>query len=204
MARFGRFHLFVLIALCGCRPLGKTSVKPPSVDPSRAADQALELCDKDANGLLTASELAASPALSAALANYDSNKDKQLSREEIVTRLTEMYAHGTGLMGGSCRVMFSGRPLRQAHVRLVPEPFLGSEVKVAEGDTDGSGVAALSVAEADLPPKLHGLKLMQPGLYRVEVTHSSVKIPAKYNTQTTLGFELHPATPDDVVTLQLR
>ena len=31
---------------------------------------------------------------------------------------------------------------------------------------------------------------MQPGLYRVEITHPTVTLPAKYNTETTLGREV--------------
>src|SRR5438552_2794572 len=120
----------VLLA-SSCGRLGQSSVKPPSVNPNKAADKAIELCDKDGNGLLSASELAACPGLLAALANYDTSGDKQLSREEIAARLTDMYAHATGLTSFNCRVTLDGRPLRGAHVRLSPEPFLGGDVKSA-------------------------------------------------------------------------
>ena len=32
---------------------------------------------------------------------------------------------------------------------------------------------------------------MRVGIYRVEITHPTKKIPAKYNTETELGFEFH-------------
>jgi hypothetical protein len=192
------------LALSGCSRLSQSSVKPPSVNPNIAADKAIELCDQDGNGLLSASELAACPGLLAALANYDTSGDKQLSRDEIAARLTDMYSHGTGLTPSSCRVTLDGRPLRGAHVRLVPEPFLGGDVKSAEGDTDGSGTAPIGIADSDLPEKLRGAKLMQLGVYRVEITHPTTKIPAKFNTQTTLGYELHPMNSDDVVVFRLQ
>src|SRR6266481_3921606 len=94
VARKWRFYLLVagILALSGCGRLGQSSVKPPSVNPNKAADKAIELCDKDGNGQLSASELAACPGLLAALANYDTSGDKQLSRDEIAARLTDMYA----------------------------------------------------------------------------------------------------------------
>jgi len=39
---------------------------------------------------------------------------------------------------------------------------------------------------ADAPPR----PLVQPGLYRVEITHPSITIPARYNVKTTLGLEV--------------
>ena len=185
----------------GC---GKSSVKPPSVNPGSAADKVIELCDKDANGLLSASELAASPGLLSAFAQYDTSGDKQLSKEEIVARLTEMYAVGTGLSAFNCRVTLDNRPLKGAHVRFVPESFLGEDVKLAEGDTEGGGSASIGIADEELPAQARGLKLMQTGIYRVEITHPKTNLPAKYNSQTTLGYEYHPTNPDDVVVFRLQ
>lgn len=193
-----------ILTLPGCGTIGRSSIKPPAVNPSAAADKAIELCDKDANGLLNATELAACPGLLAALPNYDTSGDMQLSRDEIVDRLTEMYSHGTGLTSFSCRVLLDNRPLRGAHVRLVPEPFLGGDVKSAEGDTDGSGSAAIGIPDAELPEKARGLKVMQLGVYRVEITHPTAKIPVRYNTQTTLGYEHHWTNRDETAVFNLR
>ena len=110
-----------MMLLAGCGVGGRSSVKPPAVSPGDAADKAIDLADKNSDSLLNAGELGAFPGLLAALAQYDTSGDKQLSREEIVARLTEMYAHGTGLMPFSCRVMLDGRALRGATVRFVPE-----------------------------------------------------------------------------------
>ena len=204
MRRLGFVLFAAILALPGCGLIGGSSVKPPTVSPSQAADKAIELCDKDANGLLNATELAACPGLLAALAKYDTTGDKQLSREEIVERLKSMYASGTGLSSLRCQVMLDNRPLRGGHVRFVPEPFLGGDVKSAEGDADGSGSATIGIADAELPENARGLKLIQLGVYRVEITHPTAKIPARYNTQTTLGYEHHPTNPDEVVVFRLQ
>lgn len=187
----------LLAAGCG------SSVKAPGVDPATAADKAMELLDKDSNGQLSPAELAGAPGLLSGLAVLDTSSDKQLSREELVAGLTDMFQHGAGLQAFSCRVLLDGRPLNGAHVRLVPEAYLGDTVKIAEGDTDNSGTVALSVAESEMPAKLKGVKAIQPGIYRVEVTHPSAKILPKYNTQTTLGYDRHPANLDTPVVFRL-
>jgi hypothetical protein len=206
LARAWRFFLLLgwIVPLCGCGQLAQSSVRPPAVNPGEAAKKAIELYDKDRNGLLSPAELAACPGLLTALADYDTSGDKQLGREEIAARLTAMYSSGTGLTPMHCRVTLDSRPLRGARVRLIAEAFLGSDMKSAEGVTDGSGTAAIGISENDLPEKLRTMKAMQLGLYRVEVTHPTAVIPAKYNTQTTLGYELHPMNSDDLAVFRLQ
>ena len=51
------------------------------------------------------------------------------------------------------------------------------------------------MAAEDRPRNAPNIPLMQPGLYHVEITHPSTKIPAKYNTQTTLGIEITSGNP---------
>jgi hypothetical protein len=51
------------------------------------------------------------------------------------------------------------------------------------------------MAAEDRPKNAPNMPLVQPGIYRVEITHPSVKIPAKYNTETTLGIEITSASP---------
>jgi hypothetical protein len=40
----------------------------------------------------------------------------------------------------------------------------------------------------------HVTGLIRPGLYRVEITHPSIPVPARYNTETTLGAEVSEAS----------
>ena len=47
----------------------------------------------------------------------------------------------------------------------------------------------MRIAEEDLPESQKGMVGIHNGTYRVEITHPEVSIPAKYNTETTLGFE---------------
>jgi hypothetical protein len=153
---------------------------------------------------LTNPELQACPALLSALAKYDASGDQQLDRNEIETRLGQMYSRGAALTSFECRVLFDNRPLARAEVRLVPEAFLGGEVKAGSGITDGSGSVTVAIADEELPEEVRGLKKMQLGVYRVEVTHPSIKIPARYNSSTTLGHEIHPLDPEEPVVFRLR
>jgi hypothetical protein len=75
-------------------------------------------------------------------------------------------------------------------VKLTPAPYLGDAVKPAQGVTDASGTGVFNMAAEDRPanaPK--NLAVMQPGLYRVEITHPTIEVPAKFNTKSTLGLE---------------
>jgi hypothetical protein len=89
-----------------------------------------------------------------------------------------------------------GRPLSGAEVIFEPESFLGEDIKAAVGEST-SGLATVTVPKdqrpmKDTPPGL------QPGLYRVRVSLKKAgqeTIPAKYNTETTLGQEIAPDDP---------
>lgn len=205
MMRVGAW-LFIhwLLILAGCGMLGRSSVKPPSVNPKRAASEAISLYDKNKDGSLDVEELAASPGLLSAFDKYDSSGDKRLDEQEMAARLIDMYSSASGLTTLNCVVTFDGRPLGNANVRFVPEEFLGDYIKPATGVTDSNGTAAIGIADEELPDKARGLKVMQFGLYRVEITHPSLKIPARYNTQTTLGHELHWSNSDEPVVFRLR
>ena len=56
-----------------------------------------------------------------------------------------------------------------------------------EGVTNDRGVAKPVTVGA--PPGLPGIEF---GQYRVQITHDRLKIPARYNEATELGFELSP------------
>ena len=45
------------------------------------------------------------------------------------------------------------------------------------------------------PAALKNIKLIQYGTFKVRITHPTIKIPAKYNTDTTLGYETIPGQP---------
>ena len=187
--------VFVVAAVfVGCGP---SAVRPPQVDPDAATAEAIKKLDSDGDGALSESELADCPALRDASVEYDLDRDGKITHPEMLERLTAMYKSEVGLTEASCKVYFNRNPLVGAKVRYVPETFLGNDTKVAEGTTDETGYTALAIPDSELPEDLHGLGMMQVGLYRVEITHPEVTIPAKYNTETTLGFELHPANHEE-------
>ena len=86
----------------------------------------------------------------------------------------------------TCRVTHNGKPLAGAKVVFVPEKFLGGTLQSGSGTTSRSGFCHdLRPYAAD--PSVKGLS---PGFYRVEITKDGEKIPAKYNSETTLGAEV--------------
>ncbi|MCA9269005.1 MAG: hypothetical protein KDA41_11070, partial [Planctomycetales bacterium] len=72
----------------------------------------------------------------------------------------------------------------------VPEPFLANVIEPATGTTNASGMSAPAIDPSKLPSDMAGVKGVRAGFYRVEITHPTKKLPAKYNTETTLGLEV--------------
>lgn len=184
----------ILFVVAGCNR-GPGTISPPDVDASSAAAQAVELYDRNADGQLSKDEWSASPALVAVAASYDKSGDGTLSDDEIIAGIAAWEQSGVGARTVPFVVRWNGRPLAGATVRLAPAPFLEDAVKAASGETGASGGGQLSLASEDRPRNAPKIPLMQPGLYHVEITHPSTKIPAKYNTQTTLGIEITSGNP---------
>jgi len=190
------YRLLSYLVLCslplvtGCG----SQLSMPPVDPQAATEAAFKLYDADGDGLLDAEEMLGSPALAAELGEYDTDGDKKISKKEMLDRIIQMYERNIAYTKADCIVTLDGKQLSGATVRYIPESYLGEgTTHPAEGTTDTSGFANLSMAAELLPEDAGGRALMQVGLYRVEITHPTKSIPAKYNTETTLGFELHPA-----------
>jgi hypothetical protein len=181
-----------VFAGCSGRP-GRVS--PPDVNASSSASRAIELYDRSGDGVLAKDEWSASPALVAVAATYDKDRDGMLTTDEIRDGIAAWKASGVGARMVPFTVRWNGRPLSGASVRLVPAPFLEGAVKAASGESGASGGGQLSLAAEDRPRNAPDIPLMQPGLYHVEITHPTAKIPAKYNTQTTLGIEITSGNP---------
>ena len=174
-----------LTAFIGCSDGSYT------VDPVAASKAALEQYDKNSDGLLDKTELRACPALLRELRAYDESKDSKLSAEEIAAQIRGMFGQNAGMTPLSCTINLDGSPLSGATVKFIPESFLGPEIKEATGVTNSAGSADLGISPDALPKELRRHSLMRVGIYRVEVTHPTKKIPAKYNSETELGFEFH-------------
>jgi hypothetical protein len=182
------------ILTTGCSR-GPTPVKPPFIDPVEASRQAMELYDTDHDGELSDQELAACPGILQHRDVYDTDHNGKISRQEVEDRILSLRSSRVGLTILQVQVRLDGRPLISAVVKLIPEKYLGDDIKAAVGTTAGGGLASMRIPEEDLPAAQHGLAGVHYGTYKVEITHPTVKIPAKYNTQTTLGYETEPGNP---------
>jgi hypothetical protein len=171
---------------------GLPRLRPPSINASSAAAKAIEMYDADKDGKIGGAELDKSPALKAALAQIDTAGEGTITAAKITARIKKWQENKIARMQLECIVLHNGKPLAGAEVKFIPEAFLGDEIKTATGKTNQRGMARLSGATASRadPP---GVAF---GLYRVEITKPGEKIPAKYNTQTTLGQEVALDAPN--------
>ena len=182
-----RLILFgVLLAGCG---LGSKGIKAPEWDPAVAADRAL--ADYDANGdhKLSRDELKKCPGLFSAVALFDRDGDGAISADELKAKLQEIHDQQAALVEVHCTVTKGGRPLEGATVTFVPETFMGDAFQPLAGVSKPDGTVLPSIADEELPKELRGrVHGVHCGIFRVTVTHPTVAIPAKYNTQTELGW----------------
>ncbi len=190
----------IACSLAGCLSRGKPeAINTSFVNPAEAAANAFQQYDRNADGRLDAAEMAACPGILAAKAGYDANNDGVITSEELTSALTAMYGRGVGLTRVTCIVTSGGRPLSGAEVKFIPEPFLGTGILPANGTSDANGTATVAIPDEQLPANQRGLHSMQPGIYRVEITHPSLKQPAKPQ-----GCEVNPSVRDgNVITIKL-
>lgn len=181
----------LLVGTAGCGPSRPPRVPAPPVDPESMARAVLQLVDADGDGQLTAAELARVPGLVAALATLDTDGDKRLSATDITRWLTGVRDSKVAVTPVPLEVTHKGKPVGNVVVKLVPEPFMGSKVKAAEGTTDTGGSVLPSIPGSPYSG-------MNCGIYRVEITGTlpgGKPIPAKYNASTTLGLAVGNGLP---------
>jgi hypothetical protein len=175
----------LLLAGCSNRP---SRVYPPGIDAEAAGEGAMEKYDTNGDGKVAGEELANAPTLRAALPRLDKNGDQAVSADEVTARVEAWQESRVGRMPGMCRVIYNGRPVANAKVVFDPEEFLGDEIKEATGTTDANGMASVSIAVD--PDDESAARGVAPGFYLVRITSDQMNIPAKYNTETTLGCEM--------------
>jgi hypothetical protein len=175
----------MLLVGCNRAPAG---VAEPELDPQGSTDRVFTEYDANADQKLSRDELTKSPGLLAALSSLDRDRDGAIASDELKASLERFQAEGAGLVTISCMVTRGGQPLEGAKVELVPESFLGGIVKPASGVTGPDGTATISVDESEIPEEYRGrIHGVPTGIFRVVVTHPTIAIPAKFNTQTQLG-----------------
>ena len=193
------FLLSLLALVCGCSR-GAPAVSAPKVDPSTAAAAAIAEYDANSDGKISSTE-AKQTALDPKK-GWDSDADGSISEKEIADRLTNYEAMMPGIQSMTCRVIYRGRPLPDAEVIFEPESFLGGVIETASGTTDSEGVAEMVAEEVvKKDPTLRGIRA---AMYKVRITHGKVKLPPKYNDETTLFFELSPMEMIDPPTFLLK
>ena len=175
-----------LVLLVGC------TGKPGRVDqpdyPSDAGAAAVEAYDADGDDAIGGAELDRVPALREALKQVDTDGDGLLTAGEIDARVQAWRDSRTAEMTVKCQVSLDGSPLAEAQVVFEPEPSLGPNVKPASAVTDAGGAAVVSMAAEHLAdPRYSGVAC---GWYKIRVTSDDREIPARYNTETTLGCEV--------------
>lgn len=192
----------MIVIFSSCNRNGPASLRlaAPPIDAIDATERAFDLFDSNGDGNLSKEELKSCPSLNHELSRYDTNANSVLSAEEIKQRIDSILESSSGLMSVTCSVVMNGRPLADAAVTFVPEPFLGDVLKPAHGKTDHNGGAELSLPSDDLPENYRELRVMPPGLYQVRVSHPKIQIADRFNTRTTLGCEVsaeatNPAFP---------
>jgi len=172
---------------------------PPKVDPAAAGSGAIAEYDKNGNGMIDGAELDRAPALKSDLATIDTNSDKQISADEIQARIQSWIDSKLALTQLNCTVLLDGKPLEGAAVTFIPEKWLGPALHTATGVTDAQGNARPTMEDQYLPKTPNGatIKGGNCAFYRVEISKKSgdkETIPARYNTETTLGAEVAQGT----------
>jgi hypothetical protein len=174
-----------LLLGCNSTPAG---IDVPDFDPAAATAAAMSQYDANGDQKLVAEELKDCPGLKATLSRFDASGDGAVAAEELTSQLNMFRQQAASLVTVSCTVRQGGRPLAGAKVEYVPESFLGGAIKPAVGITGPDGRATPTIAEEFIPAEYRGrIAGVHCGIFRVVVTHPTVKIPAKFNAQTEIG-----------------
>ena len=164
-----------------------------TLDPAQVAAAIMAEYDTDSDGQLSKSELKKCQGLEMlakgeemlhAAARLDSDESGTISEAEFTEKFRASFANMRQAYG--CQVLYRGRPLEGATVTLVPMPFMG-DISGATGQTNEEGLCSV-VGDDGKPGAI-------PGIYRVEITHPSVKISSKYNTESTQSVALDTTNP---------
>jgi hypothetical protein len=161
-------------------------LRAPAINASAAGTEAIAMFDTNKDGKIDGAELDKCPGLKAALKQVDP-AGQGVTADLITARIKAWQNSNLARMSPRCQVMHNGQPLVGADVKFVPEKFLGQNMQVASGKTDKTGMVPILSVPTKGPGDPPGVA---PGFYRVEITAPGMNIPAKYNTETTLGQEV--------------
>jgi hypothetical protein len=168
----------------GC---GESKVPAPPIKPADLARAVMEQCDKNHDNKIDAAEAKQFPGLQAALDTMDPNHQGSLTETQIAARIQQWANGDLRVVTPFLTVTLDGKPLEGATVTLEPEAFMGPDYHSVTAVTGADGSCAVTGDNLKVPG-------VYVGLYRVKITKSGEKLPAKYNTQTTLGLEVAPGS----------
>jgi hypothetical protein len=181
------------------------AVKPPRIDVEAAATGALEALDADRDGAISRDEAnVACVGIANSWDRYDADGNGKVDQSELEARFKKWTDGDTGLMNLRVQVDFRGTPLTEAAIEMTPYAFLGPKVLPAKGETDQYGYAFVAIPKDLLPDSQQGTQAMQIGLYRVSITHPTVELAAKYNTETELSVDLSSSESNTGIRFRLK
>lgn len=164
----------------GCDGGKSGPVSKASYDPEKSAQSALDEFDTNRDGFVAGAELDASPGLRACLGRADADRDKKLSKDEMITRFKTYADANFGASGINVRVSLNDSPVAGAKVTFVPEKFFDGSIKGGSGTTDATGLANIE--------RVDGVPGLSPGLYRISI--EGPLVPADYSLRPLLGHEV--------------
>lgn len=182
-----RRWILALLLLAGCSS-GPPSVAPISYSSRTAADAVAEF-DANKDGKLDAGELKVCPALAGSLKEIDGNGDDMIDGDELRARVELYGSGGVSIRNVPVRIFRQGKGVANVTVTLEPEKFMGGAIKPASGVTNATGDVNPAAADEAFPG-------VQVGCYKVVLSQKDAKgaetLPARFNTETTLGVEVAP------------
>jgi hypothetical protein len=183
ISRLGLWPAALLVAaLAGCN----SNRTAPPLSPQSIGAQAMAAYDSNKDGTLDAKELAQCPSLKSLADKL--GKANRLTADDLNQRLNAYMQSGASRVTFTCTVLLDGQPLGGASVTFVPESFMGSSYQPMTANTNDAGEVT--------PVSAGGPAGILLGFYRIEVSKKNASgqeiLPAKYNTQTTLGQEIGP------------
>jgi hypothetical protein len=187
----------VVLAVSGCGQGRPARVIAPAIDVEAVTAAMFTAADTDGNARLEDGELATVPAIATAAVALDTDGDKGVSRQELAQWLDEVSRSKVAITTFETVVRHRGRPLAGVLVKLVPEPFMGGEIKAAEGTTDADGLARVTIPGGRYPG-------VNCGMYRVEITgkgNDGRPLPARYSSTSTLGVAVGGPLPEQGMAL---
>lgn len=172
---------------CSSRP---PAVEIPQYDPQAFADSLLKRFDTDGNQALSKTEAASAPGLIAAWRRYDANQDESIARQELEARAQQWLDRGEGTSSIMCVVRLAGSQIGDVQVTLVPDESVADATKLAKAVSRKERPSHLSIPP-ELKPEAHrNFSGMNFGLYRVEISHPTMKLVAAAKSN---GCDIGPA-----------